>query len=61
MDGTVFKDSDSVDHDDVITTASFGFAVGRGNIQMNMLYNVWSDFAGGDVQYGGINFTWFMN
>ena len=61
LDGTVFKDSASVDNDDVIYTASLGFTVGRNNIELNMLYNVWSDFADGDVQFGGINFTWFLN
>lgn len=63
LDGTVFKESPSIDHDDILTVASAGVAVGKGNLQLDLLYNAWSDAIDGTVprsRYAGMYLTWFL-
>lgn len=64
LDGTVFKDSASVEHDNFITVASFGFSIGKGGLQLDVVYNVWSESVDGSVprsKYAAMNFTWFLD
>jgi len=63
LDGTMFRDSRSVEHDDVIAVASFGVALGRGNMQVDLAYNVWSGMIDGTrsgQRYAGVNLLWFL-
>ncbi len=64
LDGGLFKDGPDTDHKDVISVASFGVSIGKGNLQLDLLYNAWSETIDGTVprsRYAGVNVTWFMD
>ena len=63
-DGTLLKDSASVEREDVISVASLGYAIGRGRMQVDLVYNLWSDAVEGALtksEYAGVHFTWFLD
>lgn len=62
LDGTMFRDSRSVEYEDVMPVASFGVALGRGNMKVDLAYNVWSGTIDGTRSgqlYAGVNLLWF--